>query len=334
MDINEDKNNIRDILDTNRSGYFTFENIDEKLLPIYKNQEKINQLIITGSESGILLDDNLEDISTFTGALSTSIGQISSMSFDANLLSTPLSYDFINNPLISGVNIAADNILSLQNDFINNFNISTPATFNMNETLDYIDVWKPEVKFNNLALDTLQNSYVFPTIKDKEGENSEKIKLLEEEIEKIKNSENKIIEEVVSEKLEILLNTLDNDLFKMYRGAIAVIINPNDDSLAQSAESMTRLLEKISYILSPKYILKNKKEDDIKEMLAIYLKITYVNVSDIHNYIIDQQHYFYETFSQIRHRNKDIYKKYNDDPLLYKSLLLQAQGFLYHLITN
>jgi hypothetical protein len=69
-------------------------------------------------------------------------------------------------------------------------------------------------------------------------------------------------------------------------------------------------------------------------MLTLYLKIEYSDIVDIKNNLIDQQHYYYETFSQIRHRNKEIYKKYKEDPFLYKALLLQAEGFIYHLLKN
>lgn len=339
--------------------------LTDRFTPIFRNQEAINRIMLGASESGLLTKNNANSILDFTAVLNTSVNQLSNMGLESGILVNPPSYDFINNPLVSGITIATDNISSLQNGFLHSFGVDSNQAIEVNKnsnvfdlrtstslsvpqdyyslpisfdkSLDFTGTSMPGLKLNNTALDILQGSSAFSEASylhlGKDDETAQKIASLEEDVRKIKESNSKIIISQVSEKVESLLSTLDDDMAKMFRGAIGVINNPNDDSIAQSAESMTRLLEKLPSMLTPKFKSKGgKRENDIREMLAIHLNIKYKDIGDVKNVLIDMQHHYYVTLSQIRHRNVEIYKKYEDDPFLYKSLLIQIEGFLYQLL--
>jgi len=160
--------------------------------------------------------------------------------------------------------------------------------------------------------------------------NLERISKLEEEVEILKKNKEKTSVIEITKELEALLDNIDKSgtLVKMFKGGCAVI-GKNDDSLAQSAESMTRLIEKFPSYLKKDDNLKGSKQKVTEQILAIHLSLKYKNIEDIKHPLIDQQHYLYETFSQIRHRNKEIYQSFEKDPAKYKALVLQAEAFLY-----
>lgn len=315
------------------SQYLTFA---DKLTPIIKAQENINQTILKITESNsIMMKSALDPIKSFASNLGSAVGNLKNLSITGDYLIKPISYNFVSEPISSSLNIAAENIASIQSGLMKTISLPKVDTFNLGGALDFTKLRTPDLSLSNISLGTMQESVFFrPAVfipPTKEDENARRIKVLEDEINKIKKSEEKVVLSQITENLEALLKELDPALAKIFKGAVAVILNPNDDSIAQSAESMTRLLEILPTLLAPSFTAKNKKTDR-KEMLAIYLGIEYTDISKVSHTFIERQHEYYEVFSQIRHRNKGVYHTYTGDYSLYKALLIQAEGFIYQLI--
>lgn len=308
--------------------------IGQKIEPLLKIQEQI-------AHSTSLINSMVQKIPTMDSArlsyisdgaiqAERSLKAIQDFTLKSSSLFNEANYDLLVNPISSTLSIAADNVALQQKTILGDLDsIAKIGTI----TSPRFNGWdSTSLKISDLALGTLEQSpYLFPnslratTIPSFKDPTTERIEKLEDEIKNLKEKKEKDIIVEINHEVENLLSAIDSSLAKMFRGAYAVV-NQNDDSLAQSAESMTRLLENL-----PAHLVKNlesqekTKEGVIREVLAVHLS------SDINHPLITQQHYFYETFSKIRHRNS-IYKDFENDPARYKALLLQVEGFLYQLI--
>jgi hypothetical protein len=314
--------------------------IGQKIEPLLKIQQQL-------TDSAFSINAVMQKIPTIDstrlsylseGAIQAgkSLQTIQDLTLKSSSLFREVNYDLLINPISSALSIAVDNVALQQKTILGDLDsiakigtIVSPRFNKWNNTL---------LEISDVALETLRESpYLFPDLKTTtipvfKDPTTERIERLEDEVKDLKDKQEKDSIIKIDSEVEKLLSKIDDSLSKMFKGAYAVI-NQNDDSLAQSAESMTRLLEKLPFCLVKNFeSQENTKEKTIKEILAIHLSIKYDSVNNINHPLIDQQHYFYKTFSQIRHRNDKIYKEFEKDPARYKALLLQVEGFLYQLI--
>lgn len=314
--------------------------ISQKIEPLLKIQQQLTAP--ASSISAVMQKIPTIDPAKFSflsdGAMQ--IGQnlqkIQGLAIKSSSLFKEANYDLLANPISSTLSIAVDNVALEQQTILKDLDLITKTGVIVSPDINKWD--NTSLKINDVALGILEespllfpnlNSATIPIFKDP---TTERIEKLENKVQSLKDTKDKSIITEISNEVKELLSKIDDSLLRMFNGAYAVI-NQNDDSLAQSAESMTRLLETLPFRLVKDFKSKEKiKEKIIKERLAIYLSLQYNSVDDINHPLINQQHYFYETFSQIRHRNKKIYKEFEKDFSRYKALLLQVEGFLYQLI--
>lgn len=325
----------------------TIKNISDSMITIGQRIEPLLKIQRQLTDSAYSISSVVQKIPTINltqlsyisqGAIQAgkSLEAIQDLTLKSNSLFKEANYDLLVNPISSALNIAVDNVALQQKTILVDLDsitrLGSIASPKFNE-------WgSASLKINDVALGALKESpYLFPDIRTTpvsilKDPATERIEKLEDEVRSIKNKKERNIIIEINHEVEELLSKIDGSLVKMFKGAYAVV-NQNDDSLAQSAESMTRLLENL-----PSFLVKNFKPQDrtkegaIKEMLAVHLLIKYDSVNDINHPLVTQQHYFYETFSQIRHRNNKVYTEFEKDPARYKALILQVEGFLYQLI--
>jgi len=312
----------------------------QKIEPLLKIQKNISDSVslINGGIPGRIIFDPYK-ASLVSGAvlkLGQTLDTVQELTLKSGMLFKEANYNFIKNPVASALNFVTDNIALQQKSFITG--LENIPKFNIESVQRLSGLASGSFGINSIALESIQESpFLFskpvaflPEIKDI---NAERISQLEEEVKTLKKGDTKIILSEVTKELEIILGDIDKSgsLLKKFKGACAVI-GQNDDSLAQSAESMTRLMENFPFCLNKNHKLKTKTKNNIKEILANHLGVKYKNITDIKHPLIEQQYYFYDTFSQIRHGNENIYDSFEKDPAKYKALVLQAEGFLYQII--
>ncbi len=334
------KTSVEPYLSTIQNMSNSVVTIGQKIEPLLKIQQQLTDS--TYSINSIIQKTPTIDFNQFsyisekTIQTKTSLEMIQDFALKSNSLFNATNYDFLINPISSTLNIAVDNVALQQKNILKDLDsivkIGTIVSPKFNE-------WdSTSLKINNIALNALRESpYLFPspritTIPFSRDPTTERIEKLENEVKYLKNKKEKNIIIEINYEVEKLLLEIHGPLSKMFKGAYEVI-DQNDDSLAQSAESMTRLLENLPFHLVKEFKPKEKiKEKIIKEILAKHLSLESNSLDEINHPLITQQHQFYETFSQIRHRNNKIYSEFEKDPARYKALLIQVEGFLYQLI--
>jgi len=316
------------------------QTIGQKIEPLLRIQQNISDsvsIINSRFPESIIFDP--EKISLISGAairVGETLDVLQGLTLKSGLLSEKAKYNFIENPVASSLNFVTDDIAIQQKSIM--YGLENLSAVDIKSAGRLADLANGSFGLSGIALESIQESpFLFsqpttllPEIRDV---TSERISKLEEEIKALKREEVKIVSSEITKELESILRKIDGSghLIKKFKGARAVI-GQNDDSLAQSAESMTRLIEDFPLYLNKNYRLKGEKENDRKEILAIYLGIKYTKISDINHPLINMQHYFYDAFSQIRHGNKIIYDSFEKDPAKYQALVHQAEGFLYQVI--
>ena len=187
----------------------------------------------------------------------------------------------------------------------------------------------------------LQTSPMFfrteDSVKDEESrEIKNKIQELDEQIKEIKDRKLRLIISDYTKEVKEWLEGIEDSLARIFQGAIDVLDDGvSQDAVAQSAESMTRLLERLPEPLAKKVGV-TLTESEIKrknwEALALYVGVPVsFNEGSLHH-VVKMQHVFYSTFCEIRHRNVEVFTMYQNDLPLYRALLLQVEAFLYTLM--
>lgn len=316
------------------------QTIGQKIEPLLKIQQNISDSVslINSkiSENTIFDPCKASLVSGAVSKLGQTLDTVQALTLKSGMLFGEANYNFIKEPVASALSFVTDNIALQQKSLI--AELENIPRFNIESAQRLSGLANGFFGINSIALESIQESpFLFSKVAtllpEEKDINAERISRLEEEVKTLKKSEAEIILSEVTKELETILGDIDKSgfLVKKFKGARAVI-GQNDDSLAQSAESMTRLMEKFPFYLNKNYKLKEKKENNIKAILVTHLGVKYKNTADIRHPLIEQQHYFYETFSQIRHGNEKIYDSFEKDPAKYKALVLQAEGFLYQII--
>lgn len=319
-----------------RDGAIT---IQQRIEPLFEAQKMISKSLQgfthNINKSTLAVNNGLHLINQSIAGVEESLVKLTDFAGNAGILSSELTNDFISQPLSASASLFADNISLKQESILGLIN-SPKASTQLGNATAISGILKAEpLAMSGLAIDTLkESSFLFPGMPIvKETEENKRITKLEEDVEKLRRDKKERTENQFTKDVEMLLKKIDIELFQMFKGAYDVV-GQTDDSLGQSAESMTRLLEKLPHKLSPKFQPKSpNKKESIREILADYLNINYENIKNIYHPLIDPQCSFYETFSQIRHRNVEIYSIYKKDPAQYKALLIQTEAFLYQVLS-
>lgn len=288
--------------------------------PIKESMARINTIV--GSLEGPIQRLGL----TLTG-----VGKIALKTDD--LFKVP-TYDFINRPMASALNVATDaikinqdRIASVLPDIQDAFNLSSGSISNQISQISAL---------NSIAIESLQSSRTLsPTFKTKEKDSDirEKIEKLESKIDQLENkNENLVLTDATSDIIKIL-ESLDNDIAHCFKGAMTILLeDKSEDLVGQVAESLTRIIENLPFILSKKQVFSScSKEDKVIEALSFYLGIPWEEYKNHH--LIKQQKAFYTTLGNIRHRKSSAYKFYNRDKKLFRAFVMQVEAYIYILIT-
>ena len=303
---------------------------------LIKNIAKFNPDLSIIAESLGRAGSVLSPIAESVQSLGSSLSAINKIAIESNLSLKIPSYDFVNEPFLSVLNSAADSIRINQNQLLS-------CVPNIKSNLSEITLGIPSTinqisSLGNIALDYLGSSpTLFPLgIELEESEVDilkKKVENLELKFEKLesesRNTKLTDITDIVSNKLE----RMSPDLAKCFRGAMATLIaDQSEDLVGQVAESLTRVIEELPFLLTNKNrFSSNNKEEQIKEALEDYLGLEH-GVKNIHHLIRQQQGY-YTVLSGTRHRNQNVYKMYNKDINLFKALVIQIEAYIYILIT-
>jgi len=243
------------------------------------------------------------------------------------LLNHPI-YDHLNNPMGSVLNAAVDSLKIGQERMMSviqdNVGIASIKVANQVSQINTL---------NNMAIDSLNLSpALFPAENsdDKIANLNEKIQKLESKVIDITEKSDKIYLTDITENIMKILDELDSDIAQCFRGAMTILLEAkSEDMVGQVAESLTRVIEKLPFCLSKKTFPSNVNKTNVRNAIC---SLEFVLENDI-DYLVEQQHYYYSTLGSIRHRNKKIYNQYNNDYALFNALAIQAEAFIYILIT-
>ena len=188
-------------------------------------------------------------------------------------------------------------------------------------------------------MEQLNQSYIYssllqqtPSVSDEIKRMDNKIKDFEEKLLKEETKKRKIEISEISGKTRDLLKKFGDNIIEMFDGAYQVLLSDdNKERIPHSAESMSRLLEFLPEKLCDEKPPYEDKASIIAFRIAKFIGIDNFNEGKNHD-LVKSQHLFYDVFSNIRHRNKSV-KLQLTYINLYTALLLQAEAYLYELLT-
>lgn len=257
--------------------------------------------------------------------IGTNIEKVGSIAVNSGLINSAPSYDFVNHPGATAINIATDSIATSQRftaEVLGNDTISPNLA---SETLAHVGRL---YAFNDSALSMSGIANSLATGSDVKIEKiQENVNQILEDIEKLKSQKRNIDLTDAENEIAIMLDSIDEELGEKFHGAVKAIKNENEDYVAQSAASLSSLLELLARSFGAKEQDELKKDEWIKKGLSEYLGV------DKNHYLVVQQPAFFNTLAGIRHGNTEIYPLYRDDKPRYKVFVLQIEGYIYSLIT-
>ena len=285
--------------------------------PTKRSIEQVSVLISPIAESIRSLGSSLAEVSKT--ALAT-----------GELLKVP-TYDFLNSPITSALNASVDaikigqeRIMSIMPD---NKRIADLLDIGISSQVSQISA------LNSIALDSLQSSPVLfpvPRTDEKISNLDEKIQSLESKIIHLENKNNDLSLTDITANIIKILENLDEEIADCFKGAMTTLLDAKGkDMVAQVAESLTRVIERLPFSLSKKSIPLKINKNSIYDAIGGLTGIT----KDEAEHLVEQQHYFYSTLGLIRHRNKKIFNLYNTDHSRFKALVVQTEAYIYILLT-
>lgn len=292
-----------------------------------------NPRITESQSSNIFYPKNLTSAGV---TLNESIGGIQSLAVNTGRLMVQPSNNFIGDPIGTSLGVALNAVGSHVSLVTNSVQNNSNLIAGMATIQDSTNI----LKLNNYALDLLNQPNIISTIPEREKHDvtdqlhkmNNKIKDLEEKLAETKaERKDKEISEITN-KVRELLEKFGEDIIKMFDGAYQVLLDDlNKERIPHSAESMSRLMESL-----PEKLCKETSSHKDKASIVVFRLSKFIGISRFeegkNHDLVKRQHIFYEVFSNIRHRNKNI-ATYLEDINLYKALLLQAEAYLYELLT-
>lgn len=292
-----------------------------KLAQIYEPAKglmaQIDTLISPVAESVQLLGTNLAKVSKT--ALAT-----------GELLKAP-TYDFLNSPMASALNVSVDAIKigqgRIQSIMPDNMSITGLLGIGISNRVLQIGA------LNNIAIDSLQSSptlFPIPKTDERISDLGEKIRILESKIVRLEEESENLFLTDITAKIITILENLDGDIANCFKGAMMTLLASNNkDMVGQAAESLTRVIERLPFKLSRKSVPSKVNKNNVRDAINNLKGISKEEIE----HLVEQQFYFYKTLGSIRHRNKKIYNLYNFDHSRFKALAIQTEAFVYILLT-
>jgi len=287
-----------------------------------------NQVLKIGNEYSGAISDSLN-------TLGSSVGQLQKMTIDAGLLNTIPKLNFIADPINTSLGLALESMekqKSILTTTIGAFADQLSVSQNMLASLSSATA---TTTLNNLALDVLSETSIHAVTSPWHNsissiflpESKPEIEIMEKKLNGLKKEKEQKGLSVLTDKVKSLLSGISSDLSDKFKATCLVIFDKdNKDGIAQCAESMTRLIEDLPSLLSPNTIIGSEGAKK-----AACMRLTEYLSAETHNHdLILKQHLFYDIFSDIRHRRA---KKYLENPLLFKALLIQTEAYIYELLT-
>lgn len=292
-------------------------NLSQNYEPIKWSISQIDTLISPITESVQLLGTSLTEVSKT--ALST-----------GELLKIP-TYDFLNSPMSSALNVSVDAIKIGQERILsripdNKVVINLP-NIGISNQVSQINT------LNSIAVDYLQSSPIlYPVSKPDEriSDLSEKVQRLESKLLNLEEKKNNLFLTDATFNISTVLENLDDDISTCFKGAMTTLLEAkSEDMVGQVAESLTRVIERLPFCLSRKPVPLKVNKKSIYDAISSLKGISEGEI----RFLVEQQFYFYSTLGLIRHRNKKIFNTFNSDYSRFKSLVVQAENFIYMLLT-
>ncbi len=304
------------------TGVSSYDHLSDKIYANIGSQSALvsdyDGLVLTGTSATVAQLGNAVDL------IGNNIESVNSLATTSGLLGKSPTYDLVGSPTVATLNIATDNLSTAQG--------YTHSAFAKLEN-DSLIVSSLALHSNRITTlnDAALNTAIFdipvsPAIDERVEKVEKKMLEINEKLTEIKIQKRETDINDTEEEIAALLNGLEKRLGEKFRGAIQVINQKNDDYIAQSAASLSGVLEKMLPSLGIDEQQGNKQAC-IKKGLAKYL-----GVPENH-YLVQQQPAFFDTLGGIRHDNPEVYKLYSEDESRYKALVLQIEGYIYTLLT-
>lgn len=319
-----------------------FATLQTKLEPLFSAQSALSASIsaldfgLSASTKASIsaINTSLSPVLESARSLSDTLANIGKLTIDTQLLATKPSYDFLNNPLCATLSTTMDSI-KIGQDRLNTSLLSIGDTsissyFSRPNQITNIGI------LGNMSLGALQSSVIIsPVVTDKERINKldNKVISLEEKVKILSAEKDTLSLTDITKQVAQELEKVDSELAKCFKGAMRTLIeDQNEDLVAQVAESLTRVVEKLPLrLVNESILIADEKDARIVEALSRYLNLQENNKSE--NCLVSQQKAFYSTLGSIRHRNPNIYKIYNNDRNRFRALVTEVETFVYILLT-
>lgn len=295
---------------------------------------ELSKIVGSSKEAMKLASAAVAPLSGTIQALGFNLSEISKVALRTDELLKIPTYDFVKSPMASALNVATDaikinqdRILSILPNIQDIFGLAKIDTSNQISQISVL---------NSLAIGSLQSSDVlFPVFKTekKDSDIHEKIEKLELKINQLENKNENLVLTDITSNITKILEGLDGNIADCFKGAITTLLEAkSEDLVGQVAESLTRVVENLPFVLSKKQVyLSNNKEDKVVEALSFYLGVSKEEYKS--NYLVMQQKTFYSILGNIRHRKSGAYKLYNKNKKLFKAFVMQIEAYIYILVT-
>lgn len=317
------------VTDTLRSKIYPLIGVQTALINSASNLAQIYEPI---KKSMTQISTLISPVVKSVQSLGTSLAEISRTALATGELLKAPTYDFLNNPMASALNTSIDAIKIGQEKIMSiipdNKGIIGLLNIGISNQVSQINA------LNNIAIDSLQSSpMLYPVVSkpdERISELSEKIQTLESKIVHLSEKNKNLFLTDITLNITTILKDLDDDISACFKGAITTLLeDKSEDMVGQVAESLTRVIERLPFRLSNKLVPPKVNKDDIYHAISSLRSKS----KEVIEHLVEQQHYFYSTLGSIRHRNKRIYNLYNSDHSRFKALAIQAEAFIYILLT-
>lgn len=191
-----------------------------------------------------------------------------------------------------------------------------------------------------LSVEAISPLYTIP-VQDKKADQKDvedlksKVEDLERKLQLIKTANDEEFVSKANEKIKKWLYSLNRNLGQCFEASNDTFYDlKNKDRMGQSAESMIRVIEYLPDFLADQSKLLSKTEKDKKkESLTIYLSKSTNYTDEYKTVLIDKQSFFYGKLG-LRHRKTPSYQELDENPSLYKGLLLDIDSWILALIAS
>lgn len=305
------------------TGTSSYDHLSDKICANIGTQSTLvseyDGLVSAGSSATLSQLGNAVDL------VGNNIESMSTIATTSGVLGIAPDYNLTGVPDVAGISIASDNVMTAQGYIQSGITKLTSDPAIATETFLHSD---RIATLNDTALNTaIFELPIAPTMDDRLNKIEKKFDEIKDEITELKIKKRQSDIDEAEEEISSRLEKINPQLKSKFIGAVQSLNTKNEDYIAQSAESLTRIIEKLPFELGAEVDKDLGKKDQITKALVEYLGV------EENHYLVTQQSTFYSTLSSIRHGNEDIYPYYVENPSKYKALVLQVESYIYTILT-